>query len=400
MTKTPKFSVLLPTRNRSHVVHHAIHSVLNQTVRDLELVISDNSSNDETAKLVAGISDERIQYFRTERMLGMPDNFENSLSKSRGEWITLLPDDCALSSRAFEIIESALQACPSDLAVWDWWHYYPENAQEPGRRNQYVQRPFSGAIRYEKSSDSLGNLFRMTHGRTLPRPYQSCVKRTLMDELRARVGRAFPPPAPDYTFLMAILALTKQFTFIDLPLMLSNAGDTSPHASPAAFSRFLDELGEAKKGGWMPIKIPVIHPTTILVESMCRMQATMPELAGYELDLVNYLVDFKNLLTVYRQDGYPVAFEQGKFDEFIAEVPLATRLKVELAYTKLVAKEEVKKQLKRVVLKVPTLERLAGMAANRLVIRGERESFRDIEGAMRHLEATFRIVAPRAPNAA
>jgi len=389
VSKPAKYSVLLPTRNRSHVVHHAIRSVLGQTHGDLELVISDNSSNDDTMKLVRSIDDQRIKYVRTDRVLGMPDNFENALANSTGEWVTLLPDDCVISSRCLEIIEKALGACPSDLVVWEWWHYYPSTAEDPKRRTQYVRRPFGGTIRFQSSHDSLLRVFDMTHGKALPRPYQCCVKRSLVEALRSRIGRVFAAPAPDYTFLTGILALTPRYTYVDLPMMLSSAGDTSPHASPESFYRFLDELGEAKKGGWMPIKIPVIHPATILVESICRVRATMPELAPYELDLRNFLVDFKRQLVICEEQGFSVDFERRQFNEFMARLPLVVRFKVELEYARQRAGENARKHAKRIILRARLLERLAGVASDRLVVRGAQEGFDDIEGAMKHVERTF-----------
>jgi hypothetical protein len=389
VNQTPKFSVLLPTRNRSHVVHHAIKSVLDQTRPDLELIISDNSSNDDTLKVVQGINDERIKYHRTDRVLAMPDNFDNALAHSRGEWITLLPDDCVLSTRALEIVEAVTAACPTKLVVWDWWHFYPSNTTDPARRLQYIRRPFDNKVRYQRSRDTLRDLFRLTHGKNLPKPYQSCVHRSLIEALRRRVGRAFPPPAPDYTFLTGILAVTDEYAFLDLPMMLSNAADTTPHASPEAFKRFLDELNDAKKGGWMPIKIPIIHPGTILVESICRMQAELPELSEFPLDLENFLVDFKHQLAMYDRQKYPVELERVKFEEFLAQQPIRTRIRVNVAYARLFTRQQAKTQAKRIILKTPLLERLAGLASHNVVVRGEREGFQDINQAMRHLERSF-----------
>lgn len=392
MSDQPKFSILLPTRNRSHLAQHAIRSVLGQSEKDFELVISDNSSNDETAKVVKGFSDHRIRYFRTDHVLGMPDNFENAFSHSAGEWITLLPDDCVLSSRCLATIEDALAICPSKLVVWDWWHYYPSSAPEPLRRNQYVRRPFDGLVRFEDSRSTLRDLYALRHGKTLPKPYQSCAHRSLFEVLRNRLGRVFQPPAPDYTFLTGVLAFTDRFTFVDLPMMLSNAGDTTPHASPEAFRRFLDELGEAGKGGWMPIKIPLVHPGTILVESICRIQKELPELREFELDLERYLVDFRHQLAIYAEQQYPIEFERAQYETFFAKQSVRTRLRVSLAYTRFRARLLARKQAKRVVLRVPILGRLLEFSSGSAIVRGVDEGFFDIKEAMRHLEKSF---APR-----
>src|SRR6478752_2200090 len=57
-------SIILPTYNREQLVAESIHSVLQQTYGDFELLIIDDGSEDNTYEIVAAIKDERICYFK------------------------------------------------------------------------------------------------------------------------------------------------------------------------------------------------------------------------------------------------------------------------------------------------------------------------------------------------
>ena len=57
-------SVILTTYNRAHLVLESIYSVLNQTYNELELIITDDGSTDDTEELIRAIPDPRIRYYK------------------------------------------------------------------------------------------------------------------------------------------------------------------------------------------------------------------------------------------------------------------------------------------------------------------------------------------------
>ena len=59
----PKVSVVIPTYNRAAKVPHAIESVLAQTVTDLEVIVVDDGSSDDTGKILGEIFGDRIRYY-------------------------------------------------------------------------------------------------------------------------------------------------------------------------------------------------------------------------------------------------------------------------------------------------------------------------------------------------
>jgi GT2 family glycosyltransferase len=90
----PLVSVVVPTYNRAHLIGRTIESVLAQTYPNVEIVISDDGSKDDTAQVIARDygKDARIRYFKKEN--GGPASARNAgFEKARGEFVALLDSD-------------------------------------------------------------------------------------------------------------------------------------------------------------------------------------------------------------------------------------------------------------------------------------------------------------------
>jgi len=67
MTKNPLVSVIIPVYNREHHIQSSIYSVLNQTYKNLEVIVIDDASTDLTGNKVLEITDSRLKYFKNEK---------------------------------------------------------------------------------------------------------------------------------------------------------------------------------------------------------------------------------------------------------------------------------------------------------------------------------------------
>jgi glycosyltransferase involved in cell wall biosynthesis len=86
-------SVIIPTHNRAGLLPRAIKSVLNQTYSNLELIIVDDGSMDNTAEVVSEIKDERIKYIRFNDSKGAASARNAGMKEATGDYITFLDDD-------------------------------------------------------------------------------------------------------------------------------------------------------------------------------------------------------------------------------------------------------------------------------------------------------------------
>ncbi len=90
----PLVTVIIPTFNRPQYFKEALDSALNQTYRNIEVVISDNSTDDATERLVAGYDDKRIKYFRHKNFDAHDNwNFARSYNNPAAEYVNWLMDD-------------------------------------------------------------------------------------------------------------------------------------------------------------------------------------------------------------------------------------------------------------------------------------------------------------------
>lgn len=93
MKNAPLVSVVIPTKNRSGMVCRAIYSVLNQTYRNVEVVVVDDGSSDDTAICISNINDSRLKYFPLIVSKGACVARNEGIKRSGGEFITFLDDD-------------------------------------------------------------------------------------------------------------------------------------------------------------------------------------------------------------------------------------------------------------------------------------------------------------------
>lgn len=93
MNNSPKVSVIIPTYNRAHLIERSINSVLQQTYDDLELIVVDDASTDNTSSVISKITDKRLRYFRNEKNIGPSKSRNKGIELAKGELIAFHDSD-------------------------------------------------------------------------------------------------------------------------------------------------------------------------------------------------------------------------------------------------------------------------------------------------------------------
>ncbi|MHB1957755.1 MAG: glycosyltransferase family 2 protein [Acidobacteriaceae bacterium] len=102
MTVSGRVAIGIPTLNRSGLALRAIRSALAQTYSDIEVIVSDDASTDDTVSRVQEIHDARLILFQQPQRLGLVGNFDFCLRHATGEFFLLLGDDDVLLPTAIE----------------------------------------------------------------------------------------------------------------------------------------------------------------------------------------------------------------------------------------------------------------------------------------------------------
>lgn len=124
----PLVSVVLPTYRRAHLLAQAIRSVLAQTYANLELIVVDDNSPDETAAVVQSFDDPRIRYLKNDPNLKLPRALNRGFSEARGDLLTWTSDDNLLDPQAIEKMVGMLATRDCDFVYADCWMFSEQDA--------------------------------------------------------------------------------------------------------------------------------------------------------------------------------------------------------------------------------------------------------------------------------
>ena len=103
-------SIGIPTYNRARGnLRKVIERALGQTYTNIEVIVSDNCSTDNTPELVQSFDDSRLRYFRQETNIGPNKNFNFCLNQARGEYFLLFHDDDMIDQDFVEVCMSSLK---------------------------------------------------------------------------------------------------------------------------------------------------------------------------------------------------------------------------------------------------------------------------------------------------
>jgi glycosyltransferase involved in cell wall biosynthesis len=136
----PLITIAIPTFNRAELLKGCIQSALSQTYENIEILVSDNASTDDTAKVLRDFNDKRLRAVRQETNVGLLPNWNACLAAAGGEYVVFVSDDDRISpwfvERCVDVIGKQSQV-PIVVALSNF-HICSSGHTKPARTSKHI----------------------------------------------------------------------------------------------------------------------------------------------------------------------------------------------------------------------------------------------------------------------
>lgn len=144
-------SIITVTRNRGALLKRCIDSILGQTYQNIEHIIVDGASTDNTDEVIASYSDKRLIYIKLETNLSVPESAYIGFTKSKGKYITFLDSDDEYLPTKIEKQYQLIENLPIDYGmVYCWMSYHDDKTNKLLKIHKPQLRGFVGDETVEK----------------------------------------------------------------------------------------------------------------------------------------------------------------------------------------------------------------------------------------------------------
>lgn len=309
----PFFSIVIPTRNRPRLFREALQSALLQDFDDFEVVVSDNSSDEDTTAVIGAFQDNpRLSVFRPDDNLSMPEHWEFATLKARGRYVLVLTDRSVLKRHALRTIHAAICSSKRDVPVCSWrWSLFDDSLNLEFADYPVVQ---AGEV-LNLPSQNITRSFAAgsaNYPYELPRGLNSCYRYDLADEIRNKHGVLFLPISPDFTSAFLLLAHAENVLFLDTAIFISqglgvsNGGNASRTTS--TLDAYMSTLEVFDYYAHVPIKKPLVE-NLIFEDFLVIQEKAAGNLQGIALDWSNYFAVCYRELIEKRATSYSATKE-------------------------------------------------------------------------------------------
>lgn len=122
-------SIIVPAYNAEKYIKKCLESLINQTKKEIEIIVINDGSTDKTEKIIKSFKDERIRYYKNPNHgIGYTRNF--GIEKSNSDYIMFVDSDDYLREDACELLYNKICDEFLDLVICDYFRVYDNEIVE------------------------------------------------------------------------------------------------------------------------------------------------------------------------------------------------------------------------------------------------------------------------------
>ena len=144
--KLPLVSICIPTYNGAKYIVETLESALSQTYQNIEILICDDNSTDDTVAICKKIAEKdlRVKVYENEKNLGLVLNWVEVLKKASSNWVKFLFQDDLLSDDCVEKMINAALDNQVDFVICNRQYFFNENVSPK------IQKFYTGLVKTDK----------------------------------------------------------------------------------------------------------------------------------------------------------------------------------------------------------------------------------------------------------
>jgi glycosyltransferase involved in cell wall biosynthesis len=224
-------TILMPTRNRHKWAHQAAMQVLKCPAEDIQLVVQDNSDNNDLECLLKPFaSDVRLKYNYSPNALSFVENFGIAMSLADGEYVCIIGDDDGINHEIVELSRwakslglDAILPALSAIYFWPETGLFQKNVR--AERGYMSIKKTSAQAWISETRIGLRELLRNGCQNylslDLAKVYHGVVKKSRIDYVKQMTGKFFGGLSPDINSAVSLSIAIPKIVCVDYPLTIS-----------------------------------------------------------------------------------------------------------------------------------------------------------------------------------
>ena len=134
--KKTDISIIVPIYNAEKYLKKCIDSLVNQTKKEIEIILINDGSTDSSERIIKEYKDERIKYFKNKNQgIGKTRNF--GIEKATGKYLLFVDSDDYLDKNACEKLYNKIENDSLDLLVYDFYREFDNGKKEEEKLQKF-----------------------------------------------------------------------------------------------------------------------------------------------------------------------------------------------------------------------------------------------------------------------